>query len=46
MMNRTNFDSVDHAELLAVQGGGLWSFLGKVVGAVEGVLRSLGRPWT
>jgi hypothetical protein len=45
-MQPTNFHSLDDAELLAVQGGGLFSFLGKVVGAVEGVLRSLGRPWT
>jgi hypothetical protein len=45
-MNRITFEAVDNAELLAVQGGGLLSFLGRVVGAVEGVLRSLGRPWT
>lgn len=45
-MNASKLHPVDDAELLAVHGGGLFSFLGKVVGAVEGVLRSLGRPWT
>jgi hypothetical protein len=45
-MNTSRFQAVDSAELHSVQGGGLFSFLGKVVSAVEGVLRSLGRPWT
>ncbi len=40
------FHAVSEAELIAVQGGGLFDWLGDLVGAVEGVLRFIGRPWT
>jgi hypothetical protein len=42
----SRFHSVSEAELVAVQGGGLFDWLGDVVGAVEDVLRFIGRPWT
>jgi hypothetical protein len=45
-MNDSRLQPVSEAELVAVHGGGLFSWLGKVVGAVEGVLRMVGRPWT
>ncbi len=45
-MNYPQFQSVGDAELLNVEGGGLFSWLGRVVDAVEGVLRAVGRPWT
>ena len=40
------FQAVSEAELTAVQGGGLFDWLGDLVDAVEGVLRFIGRPWT
>jgi hypothetical protein len=40
------FHDVSEAELALVQGGGLFDWLGDLVGAVEGVLRFIGRPWT
>ena len=45
-MNHPQFHSVSDAELLNVEGGGFFSWLSDVVGAVEGVLRFIGRPWT
>jgi hypothetical protein len=46
MMNSPKLRPVSEAEMIAVQGGGIFSWLGKVVGAVESVLRSINRPWT
>jgi hypothetical protein len=40
------FHAVSEAELVAVQGGGLFDWLSDVVDAVEGVLQFIGRPWT
>ncbi len=45
-MNDPRLTPVDEHELRLVAGGGLFSWLGSVVGAIEGVVRSLGRPWT
>jgi hypothetical protein len=45
-MNSPKLRPVSEAEMIAVQGGGIFSWLGKVVGAVESVLRSINRPWT
>lgn len=45
-MNHPQLRPVSDSELRQVAGGGLFSWLGKVVSAVEGVLRSVGRPWT
>jgi hypothetical protein len=45
-MNHSPFQNVSEAELLQVEGGGFFDWLGEVVGAVESVFRFIGRPWT
>ncbi len=42
-MNHPQFQSVSADELLAVEGGGILSWLGKVVDAVASVLRCVNR---
>jgi hypothetical protein len=45
-MSNSQFQPVTEAELLAVEGGGIISFLTKVVNAVERVLRCTRGPCT
>lgn len=45
-MTTSQFQAVDDVELRSVQGGGLFSWIRKAVNAVEGVIRSVGQPWT
>jgi hypothetical protein len=44
--NHRQLHPVSDAELLSVQGGGFFDWLGGLVGAVEDVFRFIGRPWT
>jgi hypothetical protein len=45
-MNHPQLQPVNDAELLNVEGGGFFDWLGEVVDAVESVFRFIGQPWT